>query len=342
MKRIIYIFLFLCMPLVISFSSFLHAKKVVPLPEVLKPGMIAVNDSRLFVAEKPKVHVYSLEDFKLVKTFGKSGEGPREFKFSQFGPPMIFYPYQKRLLVNSLNKISYFSQNGEFIKETKTTGFTTYIPMKDGYTGTIMTQNKKNKMVLGVSVFDSKLKKGKELYISDITVGPGATILVPLASFTFDTTDDKVFVIIGTEGFVIDVFDLSGNKLYRIKKDYPSIPVTDAYKKRTIHWFKNESPFKRFIGPNFPINFRDNYPPLKDIEVDNNKIYAITNKEIDGKREIVVMDLKGTELKRVSLEFPEEGPYFPSGNYAIRNDTLYTIVENEDDEQWELHIQEIK
>ncbi|MCP5050878.1 MAG: hypothetical protein GY940_27180 [bacterium] len=55
-----------------------------------------------------------------------------------------------------------------------------------------------------------------------------------------------------------------------------------------------------------------------------------------------MLDLKGKELKRVYLMFPPEPPYFPPGHYVISNKSLYSIVENEDDEQWELHIREIK
>jgi hypothetical protein len=320
----------------------LQANKRVPLPDVLKPGRIAVSSSRIFITEQPRIHIYSLKDFKLIKTFGKEGEGPREFKYSPWGPPMVVFPFSDRLLINSLNKISIFTQDGEFIKEMKAPAFTVFSPLKNGFVGNPMVPNKNNQSVLAVTIYNSQLEKVKEIHRSDMTVGPGAAFHLPPSSFTHQVYKDKIFVVIGTEGFVIDVFDLEGKKLYRIKKDYTPIPVDKDYENEAMHWFKNESPFRQMIGTMFKVTFKSHFPAIKDMLVDGDKIFVLTHKESNSKREVIVLDLEGKELKRTFLAFPPEEPFFTSVLYFIRNNTLYTLHEDEETEEWELHIEELK
>jgi len=53
--------------------------KTIPLPDLMKPASIAADAERLYISDGTTVHVYSRNDFKLEKTFGKKGEGPQEF-----------------------------------------------------------------------------------------------------------------------------------------------------------------------------------------------------------------------------------------------------------------------
>jgi hypothetical protein len=50
------------------------------LPEVLKPHMICVSGEEAFVLQGGTVLVYSLNNPRLLRQFGKSGEGPGELR----------------------------------------------------------------------------------------------------------------------------------------------------------------------------------------------------------------------------------------------------------------------
>jgi uncharacterized protein YlbG (UPF0298 family) len=71
------------------------------------------------VTQEATVFIYSLKDFKLVKKFGKAGEGPREFRILP-QLPLNIDARTDQIIVNSFGKVSYFTKQGEFIKEVKT------------------------------------------------------------------------------------------------------------------------------------------------------------------------------------------------------------------------------
>ena len=53
---------------------------VTPLPDINKPGFVYLDKKQMYVTEDTSIYIYSLNDLKLIKKFGKRGEGPQEFK----------------------------------------------------------------------------------------------------------------------------------------------------------------------------------------------------------------------------------------------------------------------
>ena len=97
----------------------IHGKKIAKLEELIKPDIMFMGNGRMYITEGASIFIYSLKDYKLIKKFGKEGEGPKEFKISPFGAPMLVYPFEDKIFINSNAKISYFTQDGEFIKEVR-------------------------------------------------------------------------------------------------------------------------------------------------------------------------------------------------------------------------------
>lgn len=316
------------------------ANKTVVLPEIMKPQMIAPFGDKLYITEKFNIYIYSLKDFKLIKKFGKEGEGPREFIISPFGPGLIIYPIKDKLIVSSFGKMTYFTPTGEFIEEKKLSGFTVFSPAEHRFVGVGMKANEKNKNVLAVSLYDSGFQPLKDLYISDYEVGPGSVTSLPVSPFYPIPYKKKIYLVAGKEGFVFDVFDLDGKKLKRIQKKYKPQPVTADYKKRMEHWHKHESPTKEFPDL-FKISFKSECPALRDAYVIDDRIYAITYKQEQGETECVIMDLEGKEIKRVYIPVPELKP-MELPLYGIDSHRFYWLSENIDEEEWELHIRDIR
>jgi hypothetical protein len=110
------------------------------------------------------ISIYSLKDFKLIKKLRKEGEGPQEFKtFLGFGLTVDIYP--GHILVNSIDKISYFSRKGEFIKEKKTPVGTTLTFFRGKFVGSAMQFDQKT----GPNLAEDKDEEG-ELRISEINL----------------------------------------------------------------------------------------------------------------------------------------------------------------------------
>lgn len=328
--------------ILLSLVTFIQAKKVALLEGLFKPDMIAMGDNLICITEGASVFLYSQGDYHLVKKFGKRGEGPREFKINPFGVPMVAYPYNNKIYVSSSAKVSVFSEDGDFIKESKVKPITVFLPFLEGFLATGMTPNGKKQTVLSVDLYNEKFEKLKTLYISDMQVGPSANMDLPFSSFTFLPYKDRAYLVIGKEGLAIDVFDEKGSKLYRIKKEYKPLTVTEEYRKKTLDWYKASPIYKQYFEVlKNRITFKRQYPAIRDMLIKDGMIYLLTYKKQQGNSECIILDLKGNEKKRVFLPAPDNFgmDFYPK--YEIHNRHFFVLVENEDDEVWELHKYEI-
>ncbi len=330
------IYLFLLFSLIV-FSS--YGRVIASFEEISKPKMMSINKKLILITEGSSIFLYSMKDYSFIKKFGKEGEGPKEFKVSPFGPPMIAYFVNDKIFVSSNSKISYFTDSGEFIKEMRTMPFVIFRPFLDFYIATGTALNDNNKTVLTVNLHNSKLEKIKEIYKSDMTIGPNASFSYPINNFNFEPYGKNIFLVRGKEGFVIDVLDSSGKKLYTIKKKYEKIKVTKEYIEKTFRSFKSDPNFKQYFEFfKDKIKFKEFYPAIQDIKVIDNRIYVTTFKKKNKKTELIILNLKGNEIKRIWIPYPElyGMDYIPK--YDIFNKKFYILIENDDDEVWELHM----
>ena len=336
MKKIL-IFIILLLPV-----TLIQAEKAATLDGLLRPDMITIGNDRICITEGASVLVYSLKDYRLLKKFGKPGEGPQEFKIVPFGPPLVAVPYNDKIYVSSNAKLSVFTLDGVFIKEAKTKPYTVYIPFKNSFLATAMVPDEKEIPVLAINLYNEKFENLKTLYISDMQVGPSAGMNFPFSSFNFIPYKDRAYVVAGKEGFVIDVFDQKGNKLYRIKKEFKPLKVPAEFKKENEQWFKTNSFYKQYWEFfKTRVSYKKQYPPIRDMDVTDDRIYVLTYKTRGEKSEFIILDLKGNEQKRVFLPCPENVGMDYYSKYDIHNKNFYTLVENEDDEVWELHKDEL-
>jgi len=323
-----------------------HSQKVGVLREVVKPEMMLVKNNKLYVLEKTSIFIYSLKEFHLLKKLGRQGEGPGEFIARPFGPPMTLSFYLDYLAVNSNNKMSYFTLDGDYVKEEKCPPNTVFYRVKEGYFGIGAAAAENNRVYICFRLLDTNFQNPKMLYQTEISVGQGIEFLLPMNSLNnYPIYKDNIFLVAGKKGFVIECFDPTGKKLYSIEKEQEEkVKVTEAYKKTTLDWFQNHSMFKE-IFPQIKdrIIFKDYFPAIKAFSVDNDLLYVITNKKRSELWECMVMDLKGKELKRVFVPLQESEPYtyYPL-LYSIEKGKFYALIENEDDETWELYMTEIQ
>lgn len=333
------IFVFILLFCVVTFTQ---AKKVAILQEVSRPDSIAAGNNRLYISERASVYIYTLEDYRLVKKFGKKGEGPREFNVSPVSAPLVVYPYNDMIYISSVAKLSVFTKDGEYIKETKVKPAVLSIPIGNHYVGTGTAVNEKNQQVTSVNVYNEAFEKVRELYMTDVQIGPSFTISFPFNSSNFISYKDRIYLAAGKEGFAIDVFDANGKKLYRIKKDYQPLKLTAAYKESIENWFKTHPDYKVVWDVlKRRVSYKDYYPAIRDILVSGDRIYVLTYKRQNRDTECIVLDLQGNILRRVYLPCPENLGLDFHPKYTTHNLDFYTLVESEEKEAWELHKTEI-
>jgi hypothetical protein len=324
---------------IIFISISVQAKKIAELPDIMKPDQMEVGKGRLFVSEGANIYIYSLKDFSLIKKFGKQGEGPQEFKINPFGPPMVIAVIDDKFWVSSDTKLSTWTLDGEFIKEIKVPPFQVFFPAKDRYLASGTSQAQNGKSYLNIGLYDQSLKMIKELYQSDMEVGPNFSWNFPMNPFSFQFYKDVIYVVAGKEGFVLYVFNLKGEKITTIKKEYPLIEVPASYKDEILSWFQKSPNFKQYFDFfKQRITFRSHFPAIQWMTVTDDRIYALTFKQKNGLTECIILDLIGNELKRSYLPLTGiRGNTFDFPAFTIADKIFYTLIENEDNEVWELH-----
>ena len=352
------IYYFIIIFIIFSFYTNLAGENLGILEEILKPGMIDVFNDELYVIDHTNVYIYSIKNLKLVGKFGKEGEGPGEFK-RHYQFPIRISAFRNYLLVETMDKILYFSKKGRFIKEMrKEFGITNVTPLgKNFIVRKLIKSEDRTPDYSVIYLYNSKLKRIKEIYRQKFVEQgriPNERLNLGQDFINFNVCDGKLFVEKSPRGFIIDVFDCSGNKLYRINKNYKRLKLTSNDKKHLIESFKNDplikEQIKRFGGwlelkKFIDFEFPEFYPPIQSLEISNHKLYIKTFFLKENREEFYVMDLKGNVLKRVFIpQFHEPSimsRLFGKKLSTIDGDKIYYLKENQD-ENWEFHVTDIK
>jgi hypothetical protein len=330
MRKISYVMIIIVM----GGGLFLFPERLATLPEIMKPVSISVDNNQLYVVEKSTIYLYSTKDFKLVKQFGRKGEGPGEFKNN---PMLKVFP--DYLLINAFGKFMYFSRNGEFLREKKTPGMFIFLvyPVGENFVGIEMKVNRESKKrSTGITFFDKDFKTIKVVAESERRMwGSSGTYEMDMVRdyLGCEVSGENVYVGDTKKGFFIEVFNSTGNKLYQVKKEYEKMEVTDEYKNNFMESMK-KVPYFNQVKDKFKFTCRKYFPAFRNFRVNNGKIYVFTynKKDKDKKKEVIVMDLKGSILKKTFLR---------GGVSSINNDRFYYLKENEEEEEWELFVESI-
>ncbi len=331
--------------LLLLLANLVFATKIVPLPEIIKPDLIKVDGDDMVIAEKASISIYSLKNFKLIKKFGKEGEGPQEFKLIMgfFGLNISIHP--EYIIINSVGKISYFTRKGEFIKEKKISSVSRMTPFQDKFVETHTQFDQKSGVpTLAFNIFNSEGEKIKEICSHKLPALQGKGIalldLVSQINPQYQTSNDRIFIA-GKQVFEIDIYNQEGNFLKTIKRDDKKQLLTADDKNKVLEAYKRTPLYKPFWEAiKKAIMVSDYFPALKTFLVTNQKVYVQTFKKKNGKTEFIIFDLNGKYLKNTFLPLIYEDimtPYL----YTIHGGKIYQLVENED-EAWELQISEIQ
>jgi hypothetical protein len=318
-------------------SSFVFAGQVIPLPGLLKPQRIYIDQEQCFITEGATIYIYSLKDFELQKKFGKRGEGPGEFKESGEGIKLDFKP--GNIIVISTGRISYFTRDGQFIKDRisnpRRSGFQ---ELGSGFVGREFLVEEK-RVFFTANLFDKNLKKGKEIYRFKHPFYPRSKPINPvfLRTSTYYVYQGKIFY--DDEDGIIHVLDSKGKELYSIRHQYEQVKVKDLHKKRYLMFWRTDlrSEYEAFKER---LKFPSAFPPIRNFHIVDNKIYVITYMEKDNRCKMLVFDLGGKLLKEVFVSLVDINMLIPYlyNYYTIHEDKLYILMDNQDTEEWELHI----
>ena len=322
------------------------ASEPVELTDLVRPSTFLVNYDKVYVLEGATIYVYSLKDFKLLKKFGKAGEGPKEFKYdANDGRPLSMSFFKGKLIVNSTNRMSYFDPEGNYITEKKVTVDRLLFPVNGKFLGIGPTMGEKNKQYIGFTIYGDNFKSADVVFLSDFEMNNPSAFVLPITSFTYNPVyKNKIYINSSSEKFRIKVFNNNGKEEYQIKKDYPGIKIPASFRSETLEFFRTHPVFKNnYEMLKKILQIREYYPPIRDLQIVDGNIYVITYKRKGDLWECIKLDLKGNEKGKtfVALNEYEYFSFYPI-LYSVYNGKVYSLVEDEDDEVWKIHVTDFK
>jgi len=340
MKFIVIIGLVVIIPALVKGA---FATKVVPLPDLLNPDLIRVDENQMYISEDANIYIYSLKDFRLIKKFGKRGEGPREL-LPGTGVAMMWLEIQPDdLFIHTMNKISYFSKQGTFIKEKKINMryAPALKPLENRFVG-VGFPGEKGIRYWTINIYNPDLEIIKEIYRYERAFDPDRDMdFLDLKMSDFCVDDKKIFVADTEKTGTIYVFDLNGSQLYSIKPDYEKVEITREVEKRLREDASAGNRREFYEAYKHKIKFPEYFPPMRFMVAADGKLYIMTYKTTDDKTQFLIYTTPGKFLEKVFLPVKDmEVAHFCP--FTIKNNKLYHLYDNEDTEIWELHITAIQ
>jgi len=277
---------------------------------VRMPKLI-VDDSHIYICDRTECHVYafSRKDGKLTAEFGQKGEGPSELLFYSdvVLNNNVFYASNARKVVK-------FSKEGKFLGEISSGRYDgSYLPFGNGYVvNRFFPEGPGSEFVINrFSLQDSKLQDLKNLF--DIKyIRPKAKIKEKQGlQFFYEcrkavVSGDELYVGCSDRGIYIAVFDLKGNKIREIKRDYDKIPVTQEIKDKILNRYNKAA---KAMGTQEKLKrreilFPEFIPAFSNFFIDRDIIYLFKypKPNTNGWTELLVMDKKGNSLKDMKIQ----------------------------------------
>lgn len=341
MKKTIFFIVLLLIMMLLN-GTLLYPEKVATLEGIANPFLMYADDGQLYVTDGAAVKIYSLKDYALKKTVGRKGEGPGEFRVdptTNMGS-VIPYVYPDQLVVNSLGKVSFFTKQGELIKEMRYLSPNgCFQPIAGKFAGYGFLSDHGINMVT-INIHDSELKPVKELYREPQWITPGEKIkFFGIRSAMFLTSQDKIFI--ENQKREIQIFEKNGRKTGTIVPDIQPMEVTETDRKRFHDFFKAVPQFRQFYETiKRDLVFPPYFPKIRIFFIADQKIYVFSWRTENGKTECLIYDFDGTFLQKTYLPLAEDNAllHYP---FAIEGNKIYQLIENETTNEWELHVMKI-
>lgn len=262
------------------------------------------------------------QEGKFVTSFGRKGQGPGELEMPirpvVFGDRIAITDWNKKLVI--------FSNNGGLVEEKY---FKHRINEADvlengkylfyGWLGEYKTYDYALEIL---SLFDSEFKKIKDLDVYKLHYRNEK--LAPF--FMWRVVNGHIYIVNEERGYEILVYDIDGNCVRKIRKEYRPVSLTEEIKELII------GPHYKQIGKIKKGYIPDPLPPIRFFFTDDEgTLFVMTYEKGKKPREYMydIFNSKGIFIGRKSLNLPWEGKYFGPKTEMVKKNHLYCYREDE-------------
>ncbi len=334
---------FIIVSLICMTGTLLPAKATTHLrvDEPLKAPVLLMDDTHYFIYDHVLLHmkVYSRKSGKKIAQFGRLGEGPGDLR-----PGSTPVLAGDSIWFSGFPKLAEFSKTGEHINDTRNpAGIHRLIPFGNHMVGikNVGLSAKSQTDRMDFVFFSPDLKEHKDLFKAEFRkyvrfTGPKAA-----ANWVRDCTKarvyrDRLFIGASGTGYFIRVFNRRGEKAYDIRIPYRKQRVTDSYKFMRLERAKKIMGKVRFkeLRKRFRIEFPEYFPAFVNFFVANGKVYVF--KYPVDTQIVEVLDLKGSRLAAGTITLTGARECIEGDAFHIEGNRLFHMVENDEDECWEI------
>lgn len=339
MRRVIYFALFF-------WSGVIYSKSLGFLDNISKPLSFDVLGEKIYVLEESSVKVFSRQNLQMTSTIGREGEGPGEIKKTPFYRNSMKI-IDGKVFIDSVDKILFFSPEGQLLQEVKKRAFlmTRMFPVGDNFVAKGLDRTDGRKEFIVVSLYNRKMEKIKELFRQISPIQPTTGQMIP-DSVYFSVIDNTIFIDNSTEGFNIQVFDHMGEKLRQISKDVNKRAVTSGDRERVMEEYKNDPLVKRIGFENLKKSvdfiFPSHFPAIMGLETAARNLIIRTPHVKEGRDVFHIINTEGKLIRDIALSPLTSDSGLDRYNaideqlISIRENLLYSLRENDNEERWEL------
>jgi hypothetical protein len=263
-----------------------------------------------------------------ITSCGRRGRGPGELIFRPFPPLFLIINPENEITVTNFyrRKLVFFKKNGVLIREKKLdSNLLAVIPLKnDKYLVFGNLEGGSTFSTISLSLCNSEFKKIIEFGTRKIPDERETEKIKGIYyTFPWGISDGKIFAGLQDKGYEINVYDLDGNLIRKIKKEYRHVPINGEYKKEYLKIYENYREFRE------KIYFPNNYPPFHSFFTDDEgRLFVMTYERGERPGEYIydIFNKEGLFVGRRSLKVY----HHPDGLFAIiKNNHLYCLQEKE-------------
>jgi len=321
----------------------LPARKVGNMPEVSNFSELYIFKNKVYAIDtKIHVDIYELNPFRYIKQASKYGAGPGECPVM---PSMVIYPDYFYLF--RYGRCMYFSLNGDYIKEYRIPkpNLHLFAPLGKNFLSHKITDDQTASYhELSICTYTEKEgirhKKVAYIYVSPHRKQKNNRYMYcPFGDFfKYSIVGDKIFIPDSTRGMFAEIYDFNGNRFSQIRLNYEKLTVPEENKKKLKEKLEAIPAFSA-MKDRYYLDFLEYYPAFQYAALDKGKVYFLTFYKKGQMREIIIADWKGKFIKRSYVTVLNDTEIIKC---AISDNKFYYLFENEESEEWELHVEDIK
>lgn len=281
-------------------------------------SLVVNEEEQIYVLDRQAKHIKIFDSNGVyIKTFGAPGQGPGELD----APGTLTWTERDGLTVGDLHRVSYFDQDGNFLKSTTMKGigifgdadcngniYITDLAMEEGNYEIKKFDPELNFICsLGKSPLPSTAQTGRR--------NPFFTLI------RYDVINgDQVVTGYAAEGYVLKVYDSNGELIRRIEKEYVPIEITpEDVEERTA-----DDPPEMKVEYDVPKYF----PAFRFLTADDEgRIWIFTWERTEDRTKTYfdIFDKDGIYIAKIALK---------SRPHVVKNNKLYTIEEDDEGYQY--------